>query len=138
MSSKIDQQPQSTVIIKPEQSIGIARTAPQPNTERNKLQQPSSNSSSSSSGRHPTPLDLQKPMPTFFAALEMDKEDISILDTVLADQVTFEITQLYSAVENISTENNSLEVKQGLKALEEHIRLREYMHAKRTMAGGEE
>ncbi len=136
MSSKINHPLPFPVIVKPDQSVGSAGVTPAQNNDRSK---PQKNSSSSSSGtkRHPAPLDLQKPMPLSFTALEMEKEDFSVLETVLADQVTFEITQLYSLVENISRDNNSLEVRQGLKALEEQVKLREYLHAKRTVINNE-
>ncbi len=132
MSSKIDQPTPFPVIVKTDHNAASAKIAPAPQTERSRSQQHTP-SSTTSSRRYPAPQDLQKPLPPLFAALEMEKEDLAAFDTVLADQVTFEITQLYSVIESISQDNSSLEVKQGLKALEEQIRLREYLHAKRTV-----
>lgn len=132
MSSKIDQPPRYPVIVKPDQNVRSTDTSPPQQAEkRNRPQQQSTTASGTK--KYPAAQDLQKPLPPVVGILDIENDDLTDLQAIMADKVTFEITQLYSTIENISRENNSLEVKQGLKALEEHIRLREYMHAKRTI-----
>lgn len=67
-----------------------------------------------------------------FVSLDMKLEDMEIFKEATMDQVTWELTQLYLTVEQLVKEDDSLELKNGLKALEDQIRLLEYLHKGRT------
>ena len=84
--------------------------------------------------RRPAPLKLPKNKQVPFAVFETDQQDLEALQSVIPDQVNYEIAELYSTISKLAAENNSTVVRNGLKALEEQIRLREYLHVNRTSA----
>ncbi|MEM7620379.1 MAG: hypothetical protein AAF228_07935 [Pseudomonadota bacterium] len=70
-----------------------------------------------------------------FVSLDMRPEYMELFKRSSIDQVTWELTQLYLAVEslmNTSGSEDSLIYENGLKALEGHIRLHEYVHKGRA------
>lgn len=132
MSSKVNQQPLPfPTTVKPDDVTPAQGNSPLRETERVRPRSKTTPSVSSSS-RKPAPLELPKQSSVPLVVLEMEIEDLSALSSVVKDQTTFEITELYSEVKKISEDDNSLPVKQGLDALEEQVRFREYLHARRT------
>ncbi len=87
--------------------------------------------------RQPTPLQLDAGKPKPLSIIEIPEEYMAVLKSASIDQISFELSQIYLALKEHEKDDNSLEVKQGLKAIEEQIRLFEHLHVARTSAIGD-
>ncbi|MGH1350140.1 MAG: hypothetical protein ACRBBN_04940 [Methyloligellaceae bacterium] len=134
MSQKINQKQTIPAIIKHDE-VALPQTV---EAVRQKRKDKSSGSKSSpATSKKVIAQNIPQKKVEHVSVLEMDSEDITALKSVMKDQTTFEISQLYSDVETLAKHDSSLEVKQGLRALEDHVRLREYLYLKQTTASGD-
>ena len=60
-----------------------------------------------------------------------------MLTSASIDQISYELSQIYLSLKEIEKTDDSLEVKQGLKTIEDQIRLFEHLHLASTSAIGD-
>ncbi len=132
MSAKVGQQPiPFPTVVKPDELQPVRGRGGANEVDRGKSGGKSS-PAVSVSARKPVPLEIPTRQAVPLVVLEMEIEDLNALRSVVTDQTTFEVTELYSHIKSIAQGNDSLPIRQGLEALEEQVRLREYLHVRRT------
>ena len=67
-----------------------------------------------------------------FLSSNIGQEHFDPLRNSSSDQITWELTQLYVTIEEMASKDNSMELQDGLKALEDEIRLLEYLYKGKT------
>lgn len=81
----------------------------------------------SAPSRRPPATLLDKALASPFLLFQVDGRPEVDGPDVSADEAIFALTKLYLDVEQIAQTDDSLEVRQGLQAIESHIRLIEYV-----------
>lgn len=67
-----------------------------------------------------------------FVSLDMESVDMEILNELSTDEATWILTQIYLNVESMIKEDDSVDLVNGLEAIEEQIKLMEYLHKAKT------
>ncbi len=94
--------------------------------------------------RRPVPFELRdkqgkrRKQAIPLASTGIDEKDLEPLSENSTEQITMELMQLYLILDKKLQENGgTLELRNGLKALEDHIRLLEHVHVGRTTLVGD-